>query len=139
MEWISWLALVVSLLSLVLVVLNLFRTIQLQSILNETEQRITSLMRGGDQFSSVHEVMANDVKEVRSAGIAMGRRIALLEQKLDKLSDKQVSMEESAPERKIYSRAMKMVELGASLDEVIRECELPRAEAELLMNLHKPR
>ena len=30
-----------------------------------------------------------------------------------------------------------MVELGADLEEIIRECELPRAEAELLMSLHK--
>jgi len=30
-----------------------------------------------------------------------------------------------------------MVELGADLEEVIRECELPRAEAELLFSLHK--
>ena len=29
------------------------------------------------------------------------------------------------------------VELGADLEEIIRECELPRAEAELLMSLHK--
>ena len=28
-------------------------------------------------------------------------------------------------------------QLGADLDEVIRECELPRAEAELLFSLHK--
>jgi len=139
MEWINWLALAVSLLALLLVVLNLFRTIQLQSALNDAELRVSSLMRGGDQTQSVRELMANDVKEVRSAGIAMGRRIALLEQKLEQLSDKQVSMEDSAPERKIYSRAMKMVELGASLDELIAECELPRAEAELLLNLHRPK
>ena len=41
------------------------------------------------------------------------------------------------PESKMYSRAMKMVQLGADLDEIIRECELPRAEAELLYNLHQ--
>lgn len=139
MDWINWLALAVSLLALLMVVLNLVRTIQLQSALNKIEQTASSLMRGGSQAHSVHELITNDVKEVRSAGIAMGRRITLLEQKLEQLSDKQISMEDAAPERKIYSRAMRMVELGASLDEVIAECELPRAEAELLINLHKPR
>lgn len=139
MDWINWLALAVSLLALLMVVLNLVRTIQLQSALNKIEHTASSLIRGGSQADSVHELITNDVKEVRSAGIAMGRRITLLEQKLEQLSDKQISMEDAAPERKIYSRAMRMVELGASLDEVIAECELPRAEAELLINLHKPR
>lgn len=139
MSWINWLALIVSLLALLLVVLNLFRTIQLQSALNHVEQTVSLLMRGDEQVQSVHELMTNDIKEVRSAGIAMGRRLSLLEQKLEQLSDRQISMEEAAPERKIYSRAMKMVELGANLDEIISECELPRAEAELLINLHRPR
>ena len=33
----------------------------------------------------------------------------------------------------------KMVELGADLDEVMSECELPQAEAELLISLRKGR
>ena len=32
-----------------------------------------------------------------------------------------------------------MVELGADLDEVMSECELPQAEAELLISLRKGR
>ncbi len=31
---------------------------------------------------------------------------------------------------------MKMVSLGAGIDELMAECELPRAEAELLLRLH---
>jgi hypothetical protein len=41
------------------------------------------------------------------------------------------------PESKLYNRAMKMVQLGAGLEEIMLECELPRAEAELLLNLHR--
>lgn len=40
------------------------------------------------------------------------------------------------PEDKLYRRALKMVELGADIEEVISECELPRAEAELLFSVH---
>ena len=42
-----------------------------------------------------------------------------------------------APENKLYSRAVKMVELGADLHEIMTECELPKAEAELLISLHR--
>lgn len=40
------------------------------------------------------------------------------------------------PKLRLYTQAMKMVELGSNLDELIYECQLPRAEAELLIRLH---
>lgn len=40
------------------------------------------------------------------------------------------------PEDRLYRRALKMVELGADIEEVMSECELPRAEAELLFSIH---
>ncbi len=41
------------------------------------------------------------------------------------------------PDSRLYSRASRMVELGADLEELMEECELPKAEAELLMSLRK--
>ncbi|MGL5728458.1 MAG: DUF2802 domain-containing protein, partial [Plesiomonas sp.] len=35
------------------------------------------------------------------------------------------------------SRATKLAEMGAGLDELMQECELPKAEAELLLNLQR--
>ena len=41
------------------------------------------------------------------------------------------------PEDKLYSRAQKLVELGAGLAEIMRECDIPRAEAEMLLSIHQ--
>lgn len=41
------------------------------------------------------------------------------------------------PEDKLYSRAQKLVELGADIAEIIRECDIPRAEAEMLLAVHR--
>lgn len=41
------------------------------------------------------------------------------------------------PEDKLYTRAQKLVELGADLAEIMRECEIPRAEAEMLLSIHQ--
>lgn len=89
-----------------------------------------------------------EVQELRSGLIGVGQRVlqldaslgqlsASLTESLNQLAEKQQAMELTDPESKIYSRAMKMVQLGADLDEIMRECELPRAEAELLFNLHQ--
>jgi len=41
------------------------------------------------------------------------------------------------PEDKLYTRAQKLVELGADVAEIIRECDIPRAEAEMLLAVHR--
>ena len=61
----------------------------------------------------------------------LGRKIAELEQKLD-----EVQMQE--PESKMYNRAVKMAKSGASLKDIMEECELPQPEAELLISIHAP-
>jgi len=62
-----------------------------------------------------------------------------LERKLVALNEVQQEMSVHTPENKLYSRAVKMVELGAGIEEIMQECELPEAEAELLLSLHKHR
>lgn len=47
------------------------------------------------------------------------------------------SFEQQQPADKLYSRAQKMVQLGAGIDEVIQECQLPRAEVEILFSVTK--
>ncbi|GGW63022.1 DUF2802 domain-containing protein [Alishewanella tabrizica] len=85
-----------------------------------------------------------EIEELRAGVIGVGQRVLVLQERqqalaaeLEQLDVQQQAIALSDPESKIYSRAMKMVELGADLEEIIRECELPRAEAELLFNLHQ--
>ncbi len=40
------------------------------------------------------------------------------------------------PEGKMYSRAVKMVKAGSSIQEIMEECEIPEAEAKLLVSIH---
>lgn len=40
---------------------------------------------------------------------------------------------------KFYNRAFKLAEKGAGIDEIIAECELPRAEVEMLLSVYQQR
>ncbi len=96
-------------------------------------------------------LLAAEIEEIRSGFIGIGQRVIALENQqlslagqLQEVSANQTQLAEQQqkidmfdPDSKLYNRAMKMVQLGAPLEEVMRECELPRAEAELLYNLHK--
>lgn len=77
--------------------------------------------------------------ELQSVSIGAGQKLIELERKLRALDEVQQEMSVQAPENKLYSRAVKMVELGAGVEEIMQECELPKAEAELLLSLHKHR
>ncbi|HBF45276.1 MAG TPA: DUF2802 domain-containing protein, partial [Shewanella frigidimarina] len=69
--------------------------------------------------------------------IGVGRRVVELEKKLSKQFDMLEEASQQDPQAKLYSRAVKMVGLGAGIEELMQECELPKAEAELILRLHR--
>jgi len=101
---------------------------------------------GQDQI----KLLSTEVDELRTGLIGTGQRLlqaeryiqqleqalAALSEQQQLLTEQQQKLELTDPDSRLYNRAVKMVQLGAPLEEVMRECELPRAEAELLFNLH---
>ncbi|WP_318782614.1 DUF2802 domain-containing protein [Pseudoalteromonas aurantia] len=81
-------------------------------------------------------ILRSEIAEVRSGLLSIGQRLIACENYAKDLAQQQAAQKYDDPDARIYSRAVKMVELGADIEEVMRECELPRAEAELLMSLH---
>lgn len=82
---------------------------QLQEQLNELSDKYTGLLAS-------HQKLLKAIKEQESAI----REVA-----------------EQDPASKFYQRAAKLVRQGASLEEVMEACELPRAEAELVFSLYR--
>lgn len=75
--------------------------------------------------------------EIEQISRQLEHRIKTLQQKCEQTDDKIVLLEQQQPEDKLYSRALKLVALGADVEEVMRECEMPRVEAELLFSIHQ--
>jgi len=103
------------------------------------------------QMQTVFKATQVELEELRGGLIGVGQRVLQLEtawqrsqqdlqlvaNEIEQISEHQQKMQLFDPESKLYNRAMKMVQLGAGLEEIMLECELPRAEAELLLNLHR--
>ncbi|HHQ4542005.1 MULTISPECIES: DUF2802 domain-containing protein [Aeromonas] len=85
------------------------------------------------------ESLRKQMMELHTGAIGMGQRLQSVEVAMQQVNERQQELTMQDPERRLYSRAAKMVELGADLDEVMSECELPKAEAELLISLRKGR
>lgn len=105
---------------------------KLQNAQGHTAQLSSSLQGSEQQIA----ILRSEVAELRASIMSIGKRVVATEQELNDVANQQAAQKYDDPDAKMYSRAVKMVELGADIEEVMRECELPRAEAELLMSLH---
>ncbi|MBY5990758.1 DUF2802 domain-containing protein [Ferrimonas balearica] len=107
-------------------------------------RRLADLERKDDAHKVVlkaaqkqNDALKRELAEVRSGALGVGKRVKELEEAIQLLQARQDEVVQQDPEARLYTRAMKMVELGADVEEIMRECELPRAEAQLLVTLHQ--
>lgn len=84
-----------------------------------------------------HESLLKQFNELRAGTMGMSQKLADMSQHLEVLADRQGELAMQDPDGRLYSRASKMVELGADVNELMQECDLPKAEAELLLRLQK--
>ncbi|MER2492129.1 DUF2802 domain-containing protein [Catenovulum sediminis] len=84
-----------------------------------------------------NKILRHEINEVNASSISMGKNIRQLAQYFAELENRFSELELVDPESKLYSRAAKLAEKGASIEEIIEECEIPRAEAELVVSLRK--
>jgi len=64
-------------------------------------------------------------------------RIKVLQDQYKSLHSELDHIQQQQPEDKLYTRAQRMVALGADVNEIVKECGLPIAEAEILITMHK--
>lgn len=84
-----------------------------------------------------HDALLVDVDELRCVSLDIGQKVLALTAEVSQLSAKQQQLDYAGHDNRLYSRANKMAELGADLDELVEECQLPLAEAELLLSIKR--
>ena len=73
---------------------------------------------------------------------SLEERMYRFEKNLHCVEEKTISYQDAVEssnevlDAKIYSRALKMIKLGAEKEDIMRDCELPEAEVDLLCSLH---
>ena len=118
----QWLPLALSLLAIVVVWLMVRRERIARQALEAKFAATELVLKNARQQQ---ESLVKQFNELRAGTMGMSQKLAEMAHHLEELSDRQ------------YSRASKMVELGADVNELMRECDLPKAEAELLLRLQQ--
>ncbi|CAG8998360.1 MAG: hypothetical protein CENE_00306 [Candidatus Celerinatantimonas neptuna] len=133
MYWIQWVAPVVAIVVIVFGAILLWLGRKQYA---RQQQKIASFELLTKRMVKSHDSMYKQFTEVHAANHSMAKRVAELENIVEQTANRQNEIVTQDPDSKLYTRAVKMVELGADIEEVMSECELPRAEAELLYTLH---
>lgn len=81
--------------------------------------------------------VSKQLLEVRQVVVGLGKTVSDQQDIIKHLNERLKELENADTDARLYSRASKMVKLGADIEELIEECELPKAEAELMLSLQK--
>lgn len=80
--------------------------------------------------------LSHKLTEYQQSNIRMGEELIALRDKLTQLEHKQQRLEQQDVHTMPYNQASRLVNMGASLDDLMQSCGLSRSEAELMLKLH---
>ena len=101
---------------------------------------ITNAIRGRKREKlrdNLIRTLQDNVRALCAGASGVGNHLDTVEQKLRRLAERQNQMDMRDQTTHTYGHAIKLVQRGANLEDIMENCGLPRGEAELLLNLHR--
>ena len=89
-----------------------------------------------ETVSSVRN-FAHQQNEEQARNLVVTRHIQALQGKFDDLENQLREVKLQDPSLRLYQRAAELVKQGASIEEIMEACDIPRAEAEMLRMVHR--
>jgi len=114
-------------------------SMQLQSttlVVNELQMLNEQLQQKLDVMDITNEKTAMENTQVSQQ---LEHRIKQLQHQTVEQQQLIAKWQNSEEKDKFYNRAFKLAEKGADIEEIISECELPRAEVEMLLSVYHQR
>ncbi|MDO6564023.1 DUF2802 domain-containing protein [Amphritea sp. 1_MG-2023] len=89
------------------------------------------------QYEALINVLRNEIQALTSSSIGMGHRLMDVENQLNITAEKQQELASRDPGVLAYNQAARLMEMGADVDDLVKNCGIGRPEAELMALLHK--
>ncbi|WP_114418735.1 DUF2802 domain-containing protein [Marinospirillum perlucidum] len=124
---------VVELLALAAAALALFLGGLALSHIRKLQQK---LQEARNETHLLVKALRNENHAMGSGAIGMGQRLVEVEKRLNNTVERQMEIEQRDPGSLPYAYAVRLVEMGASVDDLVQNCGLARVEAELITLVH---
>ena len=107
---------------------------QLRTALSDSEQNSASAIARAEALAKNAN---NQQTEAQARTLVITRHLQELDEKQTDIENQLRELKLQDPSLRLYQRAADLVKQGASIEEIIEACDIPRAEAEMLMMVHK--
>jgi cell division protein FtsB len=126
------------LLSLIALIVSLGCVIFLNVLFKRYNSQLETIASQDNSLSQLNKKvnqLNEELHEIRSGNYGVINRVKELVKQVNSLQSSQQNIVEQDTQSRFYSKGVKLISQGASLEDVMRECDMPAAEAELLFNL----
>lgn len=96
---------------------------------------LTSQQTQNNQDQDASQIESNQVSA--DAIVHLQMHVADIEKHLMQVANQTELLQQADPATKMYTRANNLAGAGASIEDIIEACDLPRAEVEVLMGLQR--
>lgn len=103
----------------------------------ELQQRLEALEKEAQVFRHALHLHDEGMHEMRSGAQGVGKKVKELALLLEQTREKVAELSNLDPDTRVYGTAARLVDSGASIEELMQECDLPRGEAELLYSMRQ--
>ncbi|MDX1397300.1 MAG: DUF2802 domain-containing protein [Oceanospirillum sp.] len=94
------------------------------------------LERSKHETQMLVQSVRNETHAMGSGSIGVGQRLLEVEKKLNQAMERQTDLEQKDTGSLPYNYAIRLVEMGASSDDLVENCGLARVEADLIALVH---
>lgn len=98
---------------------------------------IRSMKKYQRQQKLMYRRLQEDNRALSKSAIGMGQKVLETERRLNEVLKKQFAILNSQPEHPSYDQASRLIQMGASENDLVSSCGFSHAEAELLLSLNK--
>ncbi|MBU3022232.1 DUF2802 domain-containing protein [Aestuariibacter sp. A3R04] len=132
----SLLAIATGLLAVVAVLWLYFYSRQEQVAIRREVTELHALL--GD-FRNEINTLENQLTEMQTRSMVQAKHMHNLSEQYTQVENQLREVKTQDPSMRLYSRAAELVKSGADVEEIMQACDLPLAEAELLISMHRTR
>ena len=90
-----------------------------------------------DELDAELRNIGHQQNEAQARTLVATRHVQDLQQKQDEFDNQLRELKLQDPSLRLYQKAAELVKQGATIDDVMEACDIPRAEAEMLFMVHK--
>lgn len=133
----SQLSVIALALAAIVLVLVIALAIQMRANRQHQAQQHDAVLQQLARIEEQQHNLNHQIEEQQHRALVQGRHLQQLQTGQGELENQIRDVKLQDPSMRLYQRGAELVKQGATVEEVMEACDIPRAEAELIVTIHQ--